>query len=264
MTATTQETNLLHIQHEADIPMKKGCRPSTRGSVITETSFGFQRIYDMQAHKHHIRSFHSRECMEKKEKKEGETRREKGNLKPEDSLKFLASTASKRSTNRSTLQNLFLSTFDQQQEDGTLTQSQDTSHFPSFQQLRAVRSIKGTARRGEHDILEVACIALEELWMVKVQPDILVGSSITLSHPALKLLRVIAAQLNVHDCLLLCCIKWEFNVNCNVDRSWAFYLGQGDQDLSSVVARYNKQIGELDTIEDASSHFERIKATCED
>ncbi|CZT52867.1 uncharacterized protein RSE6_14262 [Rhynchosporium secalis] len=59
----------------------------------------------------------------------------------------------------------------------------------------------------ERYIFKVTCTALEELWTVKIQPDILVESSITLSLAARKLLRGIAFQLTYHQCRLLYYIK---------------------------------------------------------
>ncbi|KAL5313247.1 hypothetical protein ACEPPN_018980 [Leptodophora sp. 'Broadleaf-Isolate-01'] len=115
----------------------------------------------------------------------------------------------------------------------------------------------------EKYVREVACIALEELWTVEIQPEILVDSSITLSHAALGLLHDIPTELSYHDCLLLCCIKWEFNANRDVDQSWAFYYGQGSQDLAVPVGRYNAQTGDQMTIELASSRFAQMKEIAE-
>ncbi|CZT13552.1 uncharacterized protein RAG0_17041 [Rhynchosporium agropyri] len=112
-------------------------------------------------------------------------------------------------------------------------------------------------------IFRVTCTALEELWTVEIQPDILVDSSIALSHAARKVLCGIAVQLTYHQSLLLCCIKWEFSANEAIDQSWAFYFGQGDQDFSNPVQRYNAQTGDQISIEFASSCFAQIRELCE-
>jgi hypothetical protein len=65
--------------------------------------------------------------------------------------------------------------------------------------------------------------ALEELWTLEIQPGILVDPSITISHTARKLIRGITPELRYQDCLLLCCIRWEFNANQDVD-SWGVLL----------------------------------------
>ncbi|KAH6694390.1 hypothetical protein BKA61DRAFT_258633 [Leptodontidium sp. MPI-SDFR-AT-0119] len=109
----------------------------------------------------------------------------------------------------------------------------------------------------------VARIALEELWTVEILPDILVESSITLSHNARQLIHDITAELSYLDCLLLCCIKWEFNASPDADPSWAFYIGHKNQDLTAPVGNYNKQTGYQITTGDASSRFAWIKKTSE-
>ncbi|KAH7418723.1 hypothetical protein BKA64DRAFT_635842 [Cadophora sp. MPI-SDFR-AT-0126] len=112
-------------------------------------------------------------------------------------------------------------------------------------------------------IIQVACGALEELWTVEIEPDILVNPSVTLSPTKRKLLHSIAGQLTHKQRLLLCCIKWEFNANEAIDPSWAFYFGQRDQDYSNPVKRYNAQTGDQMSIELASSYFAQIKEIAE-
>lgn len=109
------------------------------------------------------------------------------------------------------------------------------------------------------DIFAASCIALKKLCAVEIQPDILVNSSITLPPTARQLLSEIAAQMTHYNRLLLCCIKWEFNANEDIDQPWAFYLGQEGQDFSNLVRRYNEETGDQMTTELASSRFARIK-----
>ncbi|XMA13709.1 hypothetical protein WAI453_006500 [Rhynchosporium graminicola] len=136
--------------------------------------------------------------------------------------------------------------------------------FTDYKEFSEMLEIKRTSTLlPEPYIFRVACTALEELWTVEIQPDILVDSSIALSHAARKILWSIAVQLTYHQRLLLCCIKWEFSANEAIDQSWAFYFGQGDQDLSNPVQRYNAQTRNKINIEFASSCFAQIKDLCE-
>ncbi|CZT07726.1 uncharacterized protein RCO7_11216 [Rhynchosporium graminicola] len=147
---------------------------------------------------------------------------------------------------------------------GELSFDLSSSDFTDFKRVSEMLEIKRTSTPlPEPYIFSVACTALEELWTVEIQPDILVDSSIALSHAARKILWSIAVQLTSHQRLLLCCIKWEFSANEAIDQSWAFYFGQGDQDFSNSVQRYNTQTGNQISIEFASSCFAQIRELCE-
>ena len=85
-------------------------------------------------------------------------------------------------------------------------------------------------------------------------------SSITLSHTARALLHDIVAQLKYRDQLLLCCIKWEFNSNEDIDQSWAVYFGsQRIRSFTNPVKWYNETMGDYMTIDMAFSAFAQIR-----
>jgi hypothetical protein len=65
------------------------------------------------------------------------------------------------------------------------------------------------------------------------------------------LIHDIAAPLTYRDRLLLCCIKWEFYANEDVDKSWSFYFdSQRNGYFANLVLWCNRATGEnmaLDT-----------------
>ncbi|TVY65585.1 hypothetical protein LSUE1_G006243 [Lachnellula suecica] len=103
----------------------------------------------------------------------------------------------------------------------------------------------------DYYIRGVACLALEELWTVSILPDIGIDPSITLSHATRSSLREIVSGLTREETLFLCCVKWEFNSNDDIDRTWIFrryaFSNEGilHPYIMSSVRRYNKMGGEM-------------------